>query len=182
MAKNVSDTKNEKKVEKNYKKNYIILGLIFIVCIGLILYLRQWYKVYDEYQKESPVIRGVLQEIVPDDLEHYIMENPTSIIYMCTAQDEICRDFEKDFKKYINKKEYNDTIIYLNLSDVDSHIFVENFNNKYNYKKKLTEKYPAIVIFRDGNVDGLLQENEKNKITISKIDTFLELNRIEEGE
>ena len=40
MAKNVSDTKNEKKVEKNYKKNYIILGLIFIVCIGLILYLR----------------------------------------------------------------------------------------------------------------------------------------------
>lgn len=168
--------------EKNYKKNYIILGLIFLLCIGLILYLCQWYKVYDEYQKESPVIRGVLQEIVPDDLEHYILENPTSIIYMCTAKDETCRSFEKDFKKYINKKEYNDVIIYLNLSDVDINEFITKFNEKYTYKKKLKDKYPAIVVFRDGSIDGLVQEKENSKLTISKVDTFLELNKIEEGE
>ena len=148
----------------------------------MVLYLRQWYMVYDEFQKESPVIRGVLQEIVPDDLEHYIMENPTSIIYMCTAKDETCRDFEKDFKKYINKKEYNDVIIYLNLSDVDSYEFIDTFNKTYVYKKKLTEKYPAIVIFRDGYIDDLLQEKNDKKLTISKVDTFLELNKIEEGE
>lgn len=182
MAKEVSNAKITTSKEKNYKKNYIILGLVFLVCIGLVLYLRQWYKVYDEYQKESPVIRGALQEIVPDDLEHYILENPTSIIYMCTAKDETCRDFEKDFKKYVNKKEYNDFIIYLNLSDVDTYEFVEHFNNKYPYKKKLTEKYPAIVIFRDGAIDGLVQEKDSSKLTISKVDTFLELNKIEEGE
>ena len=182
MTKNISETKAKTKKEKNYKKNYIILGLIFLVCIGFVLYLRQWYKVYDEYQKEFPVIRGVLQEIVPDDLEHYIMENPTSIIYMCTAEDESCRDFEKDFKKYINKKEYNDVIIYLNLSEIDSNEFITTFNNKYQFKKKLNEKYPAIVVFRDGVIDGILQEKDDKKLTISKVDTFLELNKIEEGE
>ena len=42
------------KKEKNIPvKNYIILGAIFIVGIAIIIYLCNWYKVYDEYQRET---------------------------------------------------------------------------------------------------------------------------------
>ena len=42
-------------------------------------------------------IRGVLSEITSEELEHYISENPTVMMYMCTASNEICRDYEKSF-------------------------------------------------------------------------------------
>ena len=44
-------------------KNYLILAVIFIVGIGITLYLCDCYRVYDEYQKQTPVIRGTLSEI-----------------------------------------------------------------------------------------------------------------------
>ena len=37
---------------------------------------------------------------INDDLDHYVLDNPTTIIYMCTANDDECRNFEKDFKNY----------------------------------------------------------------------------------
>ena len=57
------------KKEKNLVKNYFILAIIFLAGIGLTFYLCRWYKVYDDYKKQTPVIRGTLsQEIVYDDL------------------------------------------------------------------------------------------------------------------
>ena len=171
------DTKDTKK--KSFK-NYVILVVIFLVGMGLTLYLCQWYRVYDDYQKETPVIRNTLLEITYDDLEHYMMENPTTVIYMCTARDEKCRSFEKDFKKLIKREELNDYIVYLNLTDIDQNKFVEEFNNKYNFKVKLTANYPAFVVFEDGNVNSILQSDETKNITVSKVKQFLELNEIGE--
>ena len=50
---------------------------------------------------------------------------------MCTASDTKCRNYEKDLKKFVQKEELQESIVYLNLSDIDANIFVENFNNKY---------------------------------------------------
>ena len=80
-------------------KNYIILVILFVAIVALVFYLCDLYHVYDAHQREIPVIRDTLSEIQPDELEHYIMENPTTVIYMCTAFDEKCRDYEKDLKK-----------------------------------------------------------------------------------
>jgi hypothetical protein len=166
--------------KKNIVNSYIILIVIFIVCMGLVLYFCKWYKVYDEYQKQTPVIRDSLYEIVNDDLEHFVLENPSTVIYMCTASDNACRSFEKDFKKLIAQEELNDEIVYLNLSDLDQDEFVRNFNEKYNYKIKLTTHYPAFVVFEDGKVVSVLQSSEDETLTTSKVKQFLELNNIGE--
>lgn len=160
--------------------NYIILVVIFLLCIGLIVYLCKWYKVYDEYQKETPIIRGVLQEIVNDDLEHYVLDNPSALIYVCTSNDDVCRDFEKEFKKYINQQELNDSIIYLNTTGLNQDEFVSEFNKKYNYKRELTTNYPAFVLFEDGKIVSILQGTKNEKLTITKVKNFLELNKIGE--
>ena len=163
-------------------KNYIILVVLFVAIVALVLYLCNLYHVYDAHQREIPVIRGTLSEIQPDELEHYLMENPTSVIYMCTASDESCRDYEKDFKKLVEKKELQESIIYVNLSDIDQLEFVDKFNAKYPYRVSLKQNYPAFVAFEDGEVRSILQADKDDRLTISKTEQFIELNQIEEGE
>lgn len=172
--------KQEEEKERSLFKSYLILIFIFIACMGLVIYLCKWYEVYDDYKKEIPVIRDTLFEINNNDLEHYVLENPTTIIYMCTASNEICRDFEKDLKKLVVKEEYTDKMVYLNLSGLEQDKFVEEFNNKYAFKKKLTISYPAVVIFEDGKISALLQGNSERNITVTNVKDFLELNNIGE--
>lgn len=166
----------EKEIKKEKKKirNYIITILLFIACCGLVLYLREIYKVNEEEQKKIPVIDGYISEIYSDDLEHYILDNPNTIVYMCIANDEGCRSFEREFKKLLKKDEYNDRLVYLNLADLDQDRFLEEFNNKYVNKTKLTKKYPAFVLFEDGKIKAVLQEKNK-KLDIVKVKHFLEI-------
>ena len=172
---------NEQK-KKNYLKNYIILIIVFGLCVCFTLYLCEWYKVYNEYLKETPVIRGSVSEISYEDLDHYVVDVPNVVIYLCTSNSDNCRNFEKNFKKYIKKNELGDELVYLNLTGVDQEEFIEEFNNKYNYKIKLNGNYPAFVSFRDGQVDAILQGSSKKQITLSKVDDFLDVNIYDEGE
>lgn len=180
VEKNVEVETHEEEKERSLFKRYLILIFIFIACMGLVIYLCKWYKVYDDYQKEIPVIRDTLSEITDIDLEHYVLDNPTTVIYMCTASNQVCRDFEKDFKKLVVKNEYTDNIVYLNLSGLDQDKFVEEFNNKYNFKVKLTTDYPAIVMFEDGKISSIFQKNDKRDFDISTVKDYLELNMIGE--
>ena len=83
-------------------KNYVLLIVIFIITLGIMTYFCNWYKVYDEFKRQTPVIRGTLFEITSEEeLEHYVMENETAVVYLCTASDDNCRNFEKDFIKLI---------------------------------------------------------------------------------
>lgn len=170
----------QEEVKKRTAKNYCLVAVIALVFIGLVLYLCKCYKVYDEYQKEIPVIRGSLQEIVNEDLEHFVIENPSSIIYVCVANDDKCRDFEKKFKKFIENNELGDEIVYLNTTGLEQESFVNDFNAKYAKKKLLTTNYPAIVLFDEGKVDSILQAKENKTLSIEKVKNFLELNKIGE--
>lgn len=161
-------------------KNYIIITLIFIATIALTLYLCNCYNVYNDSKKGIPVIRGIISEITSEDFEHYIMENQTITVYMCTASDNKCRDYENSFIKLIKKKELQEEFVYLNLSDVDLQTFTDEFNKKYKCKKGLTTNYPALVMFENGEVSSILQEDKNETLTISKTKNFIELNKIGE--
>ena len=172
-------SKSEKENKKTIK-NYVLLILLFIASIGLVFYLRELYEVNKKEQLKTPVIDGALLEIYETDLEHYVLDNPTTVIYMCTADNEKCRVFERDFKKLLKKKNYDDQIIYLNLTDLNQESFVNNFNEKYKYKTKLTTNYPAFVLFEDGKIKNILQGNDKEGLTLVKVKQFLDLNKIGE--
>ena len=166
---------------KKLLRNYFILILICFLTFLLVLYIARWQEAYSEYQKETPVIRGTLNyEITAAELDHYLMENPTAVIYMCTSDSDSCRNFEKDFKKLIKRNNLQDDIIYLNLSGEDINNFVDSFNSKYKYKIKLTENYPALVEFNEGKITSLIEGTEDEVLTIEKANQFIELNHIGE--
>lgn len=172
---------NGSKKNKRFK-NYLLLIIIFVLSCGFTLYLCKLYDVYNEYEKETPVIRGTLSEIVYEDLDHYVVDVPSTIVYLCTSNADECRSFEKYFKKYVVKNNLSDSIVYLNLTGVDQETFVTEFNEKHNFKIKLNGKYPAFVSFRDGKVDAILQGTNNKKITISKVDSFIDMNLNKEEE
>lgn len=164
-------------------KNYIILALIIVAMVLLVLYVCKWYQVYSDYQKETPVIRGTLNyEITNAELDHYIMENPNCVVYMCTSSSDRCRNFERDFKKLVEKDNLQNSIIYLNLSDVDMDQFVSEFNEKYRYKVKLTKHYPAFVEFTDGKITAFIEGKESDSLTVTKVSQFIDLHHIGEEE
>ena len=99
---------------------------------------------------------------------------------MCTASNQTCRKFEKDFIKLIKKKNLQEEVVYRNLSNIDQDAVVNNFNEKYNFKIALTTNYPAIVIFEDGKIVSMLQGTADEKLTISKTKQFIEINKIGE--
>lgn len=160
-------------------KNYLILSLVFLITIGITLYLCKCYQVYSESIKEIPVIRGALSEITSEELDHYVQENPNCTVYMCTASNTKCRNFEEDFIKLIKKKDLQEKIVYLNLSNANQDEFVKKFNDNYKYKVELTSNYPAIVMFEDAAVSSILQETEA-ELTIDRVKQFIELNKIGE--
>lgn len=161
-------------------KNYLILVLIFALATLATLYLCNVYSVYEESKRQIPVIRGTLSEITSEEVAHYISENPTVMLYMCTASDTICRNYEKDLKKYVEKEELQEEIVYLNISSEEKSTYAEEFNEQYPSRFTLTSNFPALVIFEDGEITHLLQAKENEKLTITKTKQFMELHRIGE--
>ena len=181
MTKQQKNQKVEKtNTQKNYIKNYAILIAIFVVCFGLTIYFCKWYEVYKEYQKEIPVIRGSLLEVHSEDLEHYLVDNPNAIVYMCTSYSDICREYEKKLKRFLIKNDVTDNIVYLNLTNENMEEFLENFNKKYPYRNKLKGNFPSYVVFNNGVVENILQGSQHVPLTISKTQNFLELYLVEE--
>ena len=161
-------------------KNYLILALIFAAATIITMYLCNVYSVYQESKLEIPVIRGTLSEITSQELEHYISENPNTVLYICSPTVTACRNYEKDLKKLVNKKELQDDIIYLNLTIEETEDFIESFNEKYSSRVKLTTYYPAIVEISEGKVLHLLQAKENEKLTLTKTQQFIEIHEIGE--
>ena len=165
---------------ENKTKNYIILGVIVLIFVGLTLYFCKWYQVLDEEEKQVPVIRDTIPEITPLELDHYIVENPTATIYMCTASEIKCRKFEGKFKKLIERENLREEFVYLNLTNSDIDEFIDDFNSKYKYKTKLTDNYPAIVEFNEEKITHMLQGSKGKTLTIEKVKNFIDINKIGE--
>ncbi len=174
MKLGTSKAKEKEIVKKRCIKNYAILIVLFLAAIGLTLYLCKWYNVYDEYQKQTPVIGDTLTEISKEELEHYVIDSPTAIIYMCTSNELRCRNFEKDFKKVIRRDDLKDQIVYINLSGVEIEEFFNEFNDNYPYKKELNS-YPALIAFEDGKISKILQSNTDKSLKISQAKQFLDM-------
>ncbi len=172
-----SKNKEKKENKKITFKNYLIISIICILTIGLTIYLCNCYKVYNNSKLEIPVLRETLSEITIDELDHYVTENQNVTIYMCIANDINCRNYEKKLKKFINAKNLQDSIVYLDLKGVNAEQFIDDFNKKYASKPRLTTSYPTFVYFEEAQVSSVLQA-KNGELTIEKTKQFIELNEI----
>lgn len=158
---------------KNYIQVIVICG---ITMIG-IFYLANWYRNYKKDKLSVPVINGVLSEIKYEELDPYLSENNGSLyLYMCTSDEEVCRNFESKFIKYIKRKNLYSKIVYLNLTNVESKKdFIKDFNNKYAKKKKFSS-YPTIVYLENSKIKTVI--GGSNGLTIAELEKYLNTHEI----
>lgn len=167
--------KEEKKIPT---KNYVIVIVIFAITIGLILYLKNWYLGYQDYQKTIPILSGVVSEVRYNEVYNYIDDNQSVVIYIGVANNEDCREIETDLKKLINKKHLKEKIVYFNISEVsDKDLLLKELNDRYAIDVKVST-YPAVIVIEDGKIIGVRSKNANKNLSIDDVKTLFEEHNI----
>ena len=163
------------KSKKKSKKNYVILVAIYIAVILVVLYLASWYNTYSEYKREIPVLKDVVSFISPEEVDHYLTENPSPILYLCTASESECREFEENIKQDLEEKNYQD-LTYVNLESLsDKNAFLQELLDKYGQDFSI-ERVPCLIKFVDGRIVSI--EDGLNGAVLTRDETlgFLDTN------
>ena len=165
------------KSKKKQKKNYVVLVVIYAVVIVLVLYLASWYNTYKTYQNEIPVLKDVVSEISPSEFEHYLTENPSPVLYLCTASDSDCREFEETIKSPLEKNNYED-LIYVNLEDVDDKAsYVNEILSSFSGKDFTIDRTPCLIKFTEGVVTAVEDGLNGALLTRDEALNFLDINK-----
>ena len=161
------------KSKKKQKKNYVVLVVIYAVVIVLVLYLASWYNTYKTYQNEIPVLKDAVSEISPSEFEHYLTENPSPVLYLCTASDSECRDFEETIKSPLEKNNY-ERLVYINLEDVeDKESYINGLLEGTDFTISRT---PCLIKFTDGKVTAVEDGLNGALLTRDEALNFLDIN------
>ena len=160
-------------MKRKKKQNYVILAIIYIAVILLVLYLASLYNTYKNYQREIPVLKNVVSFISPSEVEHYLTENPSSILYLCTASDNDCRDFEQTIKSSLEKNNY-ENLVYVNLEDIsDKNTYINDLLRNSDFK---IDRTPCLIEFEDGKVNAIEDGLNGALMTKDEALNFLEIN------
>lgn len=163
-----------KKNNKIPTKNYIIIGMLFLISFVLILLGGKWYKNYRQYQLTIPVISGYINEVGEQEIDNYLLENNDTMIYIGKSDDNNCRSLEKDLKKFIKKHNLREKIIYIDLNKVNNKdSFIEKFNNKYATNEKI-DKYPTFIIIENSKILDLVSKTKAQGLYIGDIEQLLD--------
>ena len=150
---------------KKKKKNYVTLAIIYLVVIGAVLYAASWYSTYQNYKTTIPVLRNTVSEINTAELDHFILENPSGVVYMCVASDTACRSFDTNLKKALLKNGLKGSVTYIDLQDVaNKENYINSVFTNYGMSSNINNT-PLFLAFEDGRIVSYLSESETTKLT-----------------
>lgn len=132
------------------KKNYFILFIDIVLSLMIALYFRKWYKAYEDGYLSKSIMGNYLFEINYKELDDYLVENQSAIIYVSKVGNEKIRNFEKKFINAINQNDLKNKILYLDLSN-----YKGDTNNKYTINDKDITLVPNISVFKNGKLDDI---------------------------
>lgn len=148
---------------KNTVINYLKLTILFAVVIIFILITRKIYQNYLFYSNQNSILYNIINEAKSKDIDNYLVENPDTIVYICSSNEKVCQDFDLKLKKYLNTLDHlsHNKIVYLNIIDSDNKDeFLDSFAKKHAIK---TPKYPSFVVFKNGKAEQYIYDKDTNK-------------------
>lgn len=132
------------------KKNYFILFIVIVLSLLIAFYFRKWYKAYEDSYLSKSIVGNYLFQINYKELDNYLVENQSAIIYVSKVGNEKIRNFEKKFINAINQNDLKNKILYLNLNNYKGDI-----NNKYTINDMNITSVPNISVFKNGKLDDI---------------------------
>ena len=132
------------------KKNYFILFIVIVFSLLIAFYFRKWYKAYEDSYLSKSIVGNYLFQINYKELDNYLVENQSAIIYVSKVGNEKIRNFEKKFINAINQNDLKNKILYLDLSN-----YKGDTNDKYTINDMNITSVPNISVFKNGKLDDI---------------------------
>ena len=134
-------------------KNYIILGLVVLLTLGLVYYFYLWYITYEESKLNETIMDRYLEVINYNELNDYIVENRNAMIYTSVLEDNNIRKFEIKFKNIVVKNALKDKILYMDMTDIlKDKIKYTELRNSYQINNYNITNVPCILVFKDAKL------------------------------
>lgn len=149
-------------------KNWVKLALIFVLVIGMSLFIRRWYINSNNLEMQIPVVSEVLtNEVKLAEIYNYINENDPALIYFESSSDSDCRKLEKNLIPFFRDYSLEDAIVYINLDGENVKEFFSDLKEVYGYKGDV-ESVPTFIYFEEGKIENVLT----GKVNKSKVEKF----------
>lgn len=132
------------------KKNYIIVIIVFCAVIVLTL---SGARFYNNSIKETSTLYNYIKSITKEELDQYLSENPSTVLYISDKYNLSNNENEELLKSKIVEFNLYDNFIYMDKTQFDSE-FVKKFNNKYKTKLDIN-KLPIIIIYSDSYIKNI---------------------------
>ena len=146
-------------------KNYIILGLVILLTLGIVYYFYLWYITYEESKLNETIMDRYLEVINYNELNDYIVENRNAMIYTSVLEDNNIRKFEIKFKNIVVKNALKDKILYMDMTDIfKDKIKYTELRNSYQINKYNITNVPCILVFKDAKLVDIysIKDNDYN--------------------
>jgi len=155
------------------KKNYIILGVVFIVTIFILYYFYMWFDAYKETKINMPILDKYMEVINYNELEDYLIENPNTLIYVSVLEDNEIREFEKKFKNSLRSNKIDRDILYLDItSDIMDRDKKNDMESKYTFNSYSIISVPSILVIENGMLKNIYSIKD-NDYDIDKVELFI---------
>lgn len=132
-------------------KNYLILFGIVLLVICACFAAYNLYNIYQENKvRTSPLAN---KEVLYEDLKNATIEiDADTFLVISYIQNREIHNNENEIKKYLNKNNLLDNVMYLNISE---YINEPNFMDDLNKTLKLSENlkittFPALIYYKEG--------------------------------
>ena len=130
------------------KKNYVILilmiiGVVVVTCLGA--------RIYNNTIKTSSILYKYLKTIKGDELNLYLNENPSTVIYISDRYDVSKEGLEEKLKDRIIELNLYENFIYLDKEQLTPS-FIADFN-KQNETSITISKLLTLIVFNDNEVE-----------------------------
>ena len=146
-------------------KNYIILGLVVLLTLGLVYYFYLWYITYEESKLNETIMDRYLEVINYNELNDYIVENRNAMIYTSVLENNNIRKFEIKFKNIVVKNALKDKILYMDMTDIfKDKIKYTELRNSYQINNYNITNVPCILVFKDAKLVDIysIKDNDYN--------------------
>lgn len=146
-------------------KNYLILGVILILTLGLVYYFYLWYITYEESKLNETIMDRYLEVINYNELNDYIIENRNAMIYTSVLEDNNIRKFEIKFKNTIVRNSLKEKLLYMDMTDIfKDKIKYTELRNTYQVNDYNITDVPCILVFKDAKLVDIysIKDNDYN--------------------
>jgi hypothetical protein len=147
-------------------KNYFVLVSIAVAVIVISFVLRGIYIKKNGNIQYASVVKEVVTEIKYDDLDNYLQENPTCVLYINNSKKKN-KSIQKDTKKIILDNSIQQYVVYVERTD--------DIAKKYD----LNSNSPIFVAYQNGVLTEIFS---KDSYTAKEIESFFVRNKVIEDD